>query len=158
LHNLISDLRRRLGSPPDAGEVPGILATAGPGYLLQIDPYQIDAVRFRRLLAKASGAPAEERAGRLRTALELWRGPALADFAYEPFAQTEIAVLEDLRLTAIEERVDAVLGRHAELVGGLEGLVAEHPFRERRPAWNPGQRTNFAMSAAVRSGCPSHGP
>ena len=133
LHNLISDLRRRLDSPQDAGEVSGVLATSGPGYVLQIDPHHVDAVRFHRLLAKAARAPAEERAGQLRTALELWRGPALADFAYEPFAQTEIAVLEDLRLTAIEERVDAelVLGRHADLVGELEGLVAGHPFRER---------------------------
>jgi DNA-binding SARP family transcriptional activator/tetratricopeptide (TPR) repeat protein len=136
LHNLISDLRRRLGSSPDASEVPAILATAGPGYVLQIDPHQVDAIRFRRLLAQASGAPAAERAAQLRTALALWRGPALVDFAYEPFAQTEIAVLEELRLTAMEDRIDAdlALGRHAGLVGELEGLVAQHPFRERQRA------------------------
>jgi DNA-binding SARP family transcriptional activator/tetratricopeptide (TPR) repeat protein len=136
LHNLISDLRRRLGSGPDAGEAPAILATAGSGYVLQINPHQVDAVRFRRLLAEASGAPAEERAAELRTALGLWRGPALADFAYEPFAQTEIAVLEELRLTAIEDRIDAdlALGRHAGLVGELEALAPQHPFRERLQA------------------------
>ena len=72
-------------------------------------------------------------AGSLRAALELWRGPALADFAYEPFAQAEIARLEELRLTALERRIEAdlALGRDAELVGELEALVARHPLRER---------------------------
>jgi hypothetical protein len=68
----------------------------------------------------------------LRGALALWRGPALADLAYEPFVQHEIARLEELRLAALEQRIDADLtcGRHGELVGELEGLVAEHPLRE----------------------------
>src|SRR5205085_8792215 len=66
-------------------------------------------------------------------ALSLWRGPALADFGYQRFAQAEIARLEELRLACVEERVDQALaaGRHAELVGELEGLVNEHPLRER---------------------------
>jgi DNA-binding SARP family transcriptional activator/tetratricopeptide (TPR) repeat protein len=129
LHNLISDLRRRL----DSGGDRGALATSGPGYMLQIRDDEVDANRFRRLVEEDSRAPAEERAVRLREALGLWRGPALADVAYEPFAQTEIAVLEELRLTAVEERVDAdlMLGRHAVLVAELERLVAEHPYRER---------------------------
>ena len=68
-----------------------------------------------------------------REALELWRGPALADFAYEPFAQAPILRLEELRLTALEDRIEAdlALGRHAELVAELEELIAEHPLRER---------------------------
>ncbi len=72
-------------------------------------------------------------AERLREALELWRGPALADFAYESFAQSAIARLEELRLAAIELRVDAdlALGRHNDLIGELESLVGEHPLRER---------------------------
>lgn len=133
LHNLISDLRRRLGASGDGGGRPSVLVTSGPGYALRIDQEQVDAHRFRQLLDEAPGAPAVERAVRLRAALELWRGPALADFTYEPFAQTDIAVLEELRLTTIEERVDAdlVLGRHAAAVGELEGLVSDHPFRER---------------------------
>ena len=71
--------------------------------------------------------------GALREALALWRGPALADFLYEPFAQTEIARLEELRTVALEERIDAdlALGRHAELVSELEALVAAQPLRER---------------------------
>ena len=70
---------------------------------------------------------------RLRDALSLWRGPALADFAYESFAQAAIARLEEIRLAAVELRIDAdlALGRHDELVGELEALVAEHPLRER---------------------------
>ncbi|HKH15570.1 MAG TPA: BTAD domain-containing putative transcriptional regulator, partial [Solirubrobacterales bacterium] len=78
-------------------------------------------------------APAPERGAKLRTALGLWRGPALADFLYEPFAQTDIAVLEELRMAAIEERIDAdlALGRHAELVGEMKDLTAEQPLRER---------------------------
>ena len=66
-------------------------------------------------------------------ALALWRGPPLSDFASEPFAQGEIARLEELRLAALEERIEAdlALGRHAELVPELEALVREHPLRER---------------------------
>jgi hypothetical protein len=73
-----------------------------------------------------------EAAARLGEALELWRGPALADVAYESFAQPEIARLEERRLAAMEERIDAdlALGRHAEVIAELEGLVAEHPERE----------------------------
>jgi hypothetical protein len=69
----------------------------------------------------------------LRQALALWRGPPLADLGYEPFVQTEVARLQELRWVALEERIDADLasGRHAELVGELEALVAEHPLRER---------------------------
>src|SRR5205085_12480168 len=70
---------------------------------------------------------------RLREALGLWRGPPLADFAYESFAQPEIARLKESRLVALEERIDAelALGEHARLVGELEALVHEHPLRER---------------------------
>jgi DNA-binding SARP family transcriptional activator/tetratricopeptide (TPR) repeat protein len=132
LHNLVSDLRRRLGAGTAGGARESVLATSGAGYVLQVDEEQVDASRFRRLLEEASRGQPEERAARLRAALRLWRGPALADFAYEPFAQADIAVLEELRLGAVEERIDAdlVLGRHAAAVGELEGLVAAQPFRE----------------------------
>ena len=74
-----------------------------------------------------------EAAATLRQALELWRGPALADVSHERFAAPEIARLEDLRLACLSDRVDADLacGRHAEVAGELEALVHQHPLRER---------------------------
>jgi DNA-binding SARP family transcriptional activator len=125
----VSRLRKAL--PED------VLATRSPGYVVRVEPDQLDLHRFerlvdegRRLLASGLAADASER---LRDALSLWRGPALADFAYESFAQAAIARLEELKLAALELRIDAdlVLGRHHELVGELEALVAEQPLRER---------------------------
>src|SRR5262249_48652057 len=77
-------------------------------------------------------APPEKAARILREALGLWRGPPLADLTREPFAQAEIRRLEELRLVALELRIDAdlSLGRRADLVGELEGLVRGHPYRE----------------------------
>jgi YVTN family beta-propeller protein len=125
----VSRLRKLL--PPDT------LLTRAPGYLLEIEPDELDLRRFERLLAhgrKAIGAGDPEHAAAvLHEALALWRGPALAEFAFEPFAQTEIGRLEDLRLAAVEERLEAdlALGRHPDLIGELEALIAEHPYRER---------------------------
>ena len=132
LHGLVSTLRRRLEAEHD-GKTPPILETRAPGYLLAIDRDQVDANRFRRLVAEATQAPVATKAAWLRDALGLWRGRALDEFAYEPFAQAAIAELEELRLAALEERVEAdlALGRHAGLVAELEGLIAEHPLRER---------------------------
>jgi len=125
----VSQLRKALGSET--------LVTRSPGYVLEVDPERIDVHRFARLAdegrtALAGGDPTGAEAA-LREALALWRGPALADFAYEPFAQTDIARLEELRLATVEERVDAdlALGRDAELVPELEALVASQPLRER---------------------------
>jgi YVTN family beta-propeller protein len=125
----VSNLRKVLGE--------GLLVTRGHGYLLQAEPGQLDVDRFESLLAEGHRVlregDARTAAGRLRQALGLWRGPPLADFAYESFAQPEIARLEESRLAALEERIDAelALGEHAQLVGELEGLVHEHPLRER---------------------------
>jgi DNA-binding SARP family transcriptional activator len=114
-----------------------VLTTRSPGYVIRVEPDELDLHRFehlvdegRSLLARGLAADAAER---LNDALSLWRGPALADFAYESFAQAAIARLEEIRLAAVELRIDAdlALGRHAELVGELEALVAEHPLRER---------------------------
>jgi predicted ATPase/DNA-binding SARP family transcriptional activator len=113
------------------------LLTRPPGYVLEVEPEELDVRRFERLLAEGHAALAADDAERaaivLHQALELWRGPALAEFAFEPFAQAEIGRLEDLRLAAVEERVEAdlALGRHADLIGELEGLIAENPHRER---------------------------
>ena len=120
----VSRLRKQLGD--------GRLVTRPPGYVLRVDPLELDVARFEALVTRARGAEPEVAAARLREALALWRGPPLADLAYEPFAQAEIARLEELRLAALEQRIDAELatGRHAELVGELEALAAEHPLRE----------------------------
>ena len=114
-----------------------LLLTQSGGYVLQVEPEQIDVHRFERLLeegrrANAAGKPAEALEA-LETALGLWRGAALADLSYETFARTEIERLEELRLVATEERIDAelALGRHDTLIPELEALTAKHPLRER---------------------------
>jgi len=114
-----------------------VLATTAAGYRLRVRPGELDADRFERLLDEGRRALADARAAEagelLREALGLWRGPALADLAFEPFAQAEIARFEEQRLTALEARIQADLaaGRHAELIAELQRLVAEHPLRER---------------------------
>jgi DNA-binding SARP family transcriptional activator len=115
----VSQLRRAL---PDAGDG-GWIVTRGRGYELRLSGGGLDAHRFERLIAE----------GRPREALALWRGAPLADVADEPFAAAEIRRLEELRLTAIELAIDRDLaaGRHREVVGELEGLVAAEPLRER---------------------------
>jgi DNA-binding SARP family transcriptional activator len=138
----VSRLRKAL--PPD------VLTTRAPGYLVRVEPDELDLHRFERLvdegrslLARGLAAEASER---LQEALALWRGAPLADFTYETFAQTAIARLEEIGLAAVELRIDAdlALGRHDELVGELEALVAEHPLRER--LWT------YLMTALYRSG------
>jgi DNA-binding SARP family transcriptional activator len=125
LQNFVSQLRKQLG--------PEVLVTKPPGYLLRIDPLQVDVNRVNALVTEARAAAAGERAAKLREAIELWRGPPLAEFGFEAFAQSEIARLEELRLALIEERIEAEIeeGRAAEVVGELEALVGEHPVRER---------------------------
>jgi DNA-binding SARP family transcriptional activator len=133
VHGLVSRLRGVL--EPDRGKArPGaLLQTFGSGYRFAIESDAVDAHRFKRLIDEARGAPAEVRAAKLSAALALWRGPALADFAYEPFAQRAIIALEELRTQAIEDRIEADLasGRAADLVAELEQLIRAHPFRER---------------------------
>jgi YVTN family beta-propeller protein len=108
-----------------------------PGYVFVLEPDELDLARFEELVSAAREAAARGDASTacstLRTALALWRGPALADILYEPFAATEAERLEERRLVAIEERIDADLaaGRGPELVSELEALVREHPLRER---------------------------
>jgi YVTN family beta-propeller protein len=125
----VARLRKALGSDQ--------IRTHDPGYVLELTPAQLDVSRFERLVEKARALLAEGEeapaAKALREGLGLWRGPPLADFTYQPFARTEIARLEELRLTALEERIDAdlALGHGSDLVGELEALVADHPYRER---------------------------
>jgi DNA-binding SARP family transcriptional activator len=126
LQATVSRLRKALGG--GAAQ----LSTVAPGYRLQLTADQLDVHRFEALVEEAAGADAATAAEQLREALALWRGPALADVAYEPFAQAAIGRLDELRLLALERRVEAdlELGRHAQLVPELEALVAEHPLRE----------------------------
>ena len=125
LQNTVVQLRKLLG--------PGLLHTRPSGYLLELDDGQLDLARFEQLVAKAGVAEPAERALLLREALELWRGPALADFELEDFAQPEIRRLEELRLRALEQRIaaDLELGVDAELVPELETLVRGNPRRDR---------------------------
>ena len=133
----ISQLRKALGTRGARGGDEEILVTRSPGYMLRVEPDELDSDRFERLVEegrRALGAADAERATRtLLEALSLWRGPALADFAHDEFAQTEIARLEEARVSAIEERIDAdlALGRHQALIGELETLIRVHPLRER---------------------------
>jgi DNA-binding SARP family transcriptional activator len=138
----VSRLRKAL--PQD------VLTTRSPGYVVRVETNELDLHRFERLvdegrslLARGLAADASER---LREALLLWRGPALADFAYESFAQAAIARLEEIKVAAVELRIesDLALGRHGELVAELQALVAEHPLRERLRM--------FLITALYRSG------
>lgn len=127
----LSRLRRLLAD----GRGEQLLLTEAAGYVLRVPPEGLDSHRFEALLAEGRGelaSDADRASLTLREALALWRGPALADLAFEPFAQTEIARLEALRLSALEARIEAdlALGRHDSLVAELETLVAEHPYRE----------------------------
>jgi DNA-binding SARP family transcriptional activator len=125
LQNFVSQLRKILG--------PEVLETRPPGYRVNVRRGELDLERFRLLVEDARRAEPPEKGKKLREALELWRGPPLADFSFESFAQPHIAHLEELRLATLEERVQADLddGRHGELVGELEALVEAHPVRER---------------------------
>ena len=123
LQNQLARLRQQLGDR---------LVTRSPGYLVRVAPDELDLDRFRRLVDEAQGADPAVASERLRDALALWRGPPLADLAGEP-AGRAAAHLDELRLAALEARIEADLGlgRHAALVPELEELVAREPYRER---------------------------
>jgi DNA-binding SARP family transcriptional activator len=125
----VAGLRRALGG--------GVLLTRGDAYLVWLEPNQLDLHRFEQLLSHGSHALAAGDSSTavttLHEALALWRGPALADFAYESFAQPAIARLEELHVHTLELRLEAQLdlGLHARVIAELEHLVAAHPLRER---------------------------
>jgi DNA-binding SARP family transcriptional activator/pimeloyl-ACP methyl ester carboxylesterase len=126
LYGHVSALRKLIGADR--------IRTRPPGYLLRVSAGEVDIARFESLVSQARERDdPDERSACLREALALWRGEPLPELRYEAFAEREIARLEELRLAAVEDRVDAelALGRHHELVAELEPLVAEHPFRER---------------------------
>src|SRR5437773_9232838 len=126
LQGHISALRKALGARR--------IETRAPGYRWQVGNDELDAERFERLLAESRNT--REPAARLelaRRALELWRGEPLAEFSDQPFARSEITGLDELHLSAIEERMQAELdlGRHASVITELERLVRAQPLRER---------------------------
>jgi DNA-binding SARP family transcriptional activator len=132
----VSRLRKALQTV-DGPDGPGaaVLQRRGSGYRLELDPERLDLHRFQRLAREGAQAlrPAPARsAGILREALSLWRGKPLEEFADQPFAYREIPRLEQERLAALEAYLQAelALGRHAQLVGELETLIAEHPLHE----------------------------
>jgi DNA-binding SARP family transcriptional activator len=128
----VSQLRKLLGQAGDDDGAQSMLETPPPGYLLRVGPEQLDAFRFEAMTKKAYAeldrGCADEAAALLREALGLWRGPPLADFLYERFAQPAVARLEALRLGAIERRIEADLlfGVDGSLVAELRELVHEH--------------------------------
>jgi predicted ATPase/DNA-binding SARP family transcriptional activator len=129
LHVHIAALRRALG--PDAR-----LSTRPPGYILELDDQQVDALAFERELSVVRSARhgnGMDAAERLRAVLALWRGDALSEFSDQPCARLEATRLEELRMEALEHRVDIELadGRSKELVAELRQLIAAHPYRER---------------------------
>ena len=150
LQAYISNLRRALEPGRPARTPPRVLVTQPPGYRLVVAPSELDAARFVALAEQGHRLLEGERPGpaaqALREALGLWRGPALADLADEPFAQAERQRLEELRLVALEDRLAAelALGRHAAAAAELQELVDRHPFRER--LWG------LLMLALYRSG------
>jgi DNA-binding SARP family transcriptional activator/ABC-type glycerol-3-phosphate transport system substrate-binding protein len=127
LQAYVSNLRRALGAERLEGRA--------PGYVLHLEPAELDASRFEALVQDARGADGD--AGRvamiLGEALALWRGPAYADLSTEASLSGEIARLEELRLQALEERLaaDLAAGRHGEVIGELESLTRDHALRER---------------------------
>lgn len=129
LDSYVSRLRSILGSDR--------IERRAPGYVFRVEPGELDLERFETLLeqgrASAAVGDAALASETLRQAIRLWRGPALADLLHEPFAAEEAERLQERRLLALEERIDAdlALGRGPELVSELERLVAEEPFRQR---------------------------
>jgi DNA-binding SARP family transcriptional activator len=122
----VSQLRKLLGDG-------GVIVTQEQGYLIRVDPDQLDLLRFERLVVEAEGAEAARASRLLTDALALWRGEPLAELADDASSRAEIQRLEALRLAGLELRLEAdlALGRHSQLVPELEALVRKHPLHER---------------------------
>ncbi len=145
----VSGLRKVLEPEREKRSEGSILLTRAPGYVLHAEPEEVDAVRFERLVSEGRALADTDPAAAslvLGEALTLWRGHAFEEFTYEPFAQAEIARLEELRLEAVQARIDADLerGLSRQLVSELETLVRQHPLQE--------TLTGQLMLALYRSG------
>ncbi len=145
----VSNLRSALEPEREPRSEGSIVRTRSPGYLLDVEGDSIDAVRFERLVQEGRAAllnDPQTASSVLKAALGMWRGHAYEEFTYEPFAQTEIARLDELRLEAVEARIEADLGlgQAGSLISELESLTRQHPLRERF--------TGQLMLALYRSG------
>ena len=133
LQELVSQLRKTLRTAGTGDYI----VTRASGYVIELAPGELDLHRFELLVSEGresfSAGDATTAAAKIAEALALWQGPPLADLAFEGFAQQEIARLEELRVSVIEERiaVELALGRHADIVGELQSLVSANPLRER---------------------------
>jgi YVTN family beta-propeller protein len=132
----VSQIRKALRAE-DARPPDDLLVTQGRGYVLRVQDGKVDLQRFEKAIEEGRQALSEgafERASfHLRDALDLWRGPPLEGLEFEPFVEPFIGRIEDLRLSAIEDRIEAdlALGRHVHVGGELRSLVSEFPLRER---------------------------
>ena len=136
-HMLRVQVSRLRGALATGGDDTARLTARAPGYVLRVEPGELDLQTFDELVAcghqSLEDQEYEQAADALRRAESLWRGRPLADLEFERFARIDIDRLEEMRLVALEDRIDAdlALGRHAMLVPELEARVAEHPLRER---------------------------
>ena len=134
LHTYVSQLRKLLEG--NSGE-PKLLITRAPGYVLKVDPEHVDLRQFELLARRGKSEliadDVNTAASTLAAALALWRGPPLQEFGSAPFALAESLRLQELRISTFEDRIDAdlALGAHDRVVGELDTLVAENPYRER---------------------------
>jgi SARP family transcriptional regulator, regulator of embCAB operon len=137
LQSYVVHLRRTLEPDRPRGAAGTVLVTRDPGYLLRVAPEELDAARFAELATRGrrllGAGVVEAAAATLREALGLWRGEAFEEFPQVDACAAEATRLAELRLGAVEERVEAdlALGRHRELLAELEGLTRDHPLRER---------------------------
>src|SRR6266536_3478965 len=136
LQNHVASLRRAIEATGAPANPPRTLRTRDPGYLLEVDPDQLDLHRFRRLVDEGrgtlEGGEATTAVRLLHEALSLWRGPVLSDVVAAGAAWPELVGIDEERVAALEARLEAdiALGRHLEMIGELEGLVRLHPLRE----------------------------
>jgi DNA-binding SARP family transcriptional activator len=121
----VSRFRKQLGDDR--------IVTQPPGYALRADATELDVARAEQLMASAQHADPPTASELLREALDMWRGPPLGDLAFEPFAHTEVARLDELRWIALERRIDAdlAIGLHTSVLPELRSLIGQHPLRER---------------------------
>lgn len=143
LHTLVSRLRGLLE--------PGEIVTHPPGYMIEVEDTQVDSILFENLVNAADEvmpSDPEQGLGLIKSALDLWRGEAIAEFADEEFAMTEARRLDELRLVADELRFDGMLalGRHESVIPELEAFIATHPFREK-----PRKRLMIALYRSGRA-------
>ncbi|MFE5641631.1 BTAD domain-containing putative transcriptional regulator [Rhodococcus sp. NPDC056516] len=132
IRTFVSALRRALEPDRAPRTKPKVIVTEGPGYAFHAAPDAVDAWEFERLVREAADSTSAQALELLRTALQLWRGPAYAEFADEPWVRTERSRLEELRLTAVEHLASTQLdlGQAAEAIPDLDAHVTEHPWRE----------------------------